>query len=53
VHPTFKATCFARGLLQDDAEWDQCLSEVAGVQLPKSLRQFFFQPVDLQQRHQS
>jgi hypothetical protein len=22
VHPTFKATCLAHGLLQDDAEWD-------------------------------
>jgi hypothetical protein len=41
VHPTFKAACLARGLLQDDAEWDQCLSEVTGVQLPRSLRQFF------------
>ncbi len=41
VHPTFKATCLARGLLQDDAKWDQCLSEVAGVQLPRSLRQLF------------
>jgi hypothetical protein len=41
VHPTFKATCLARGLLQDDAEWDQCLSETAGVQLPRSLRQLF------------
>jgi hypothetical protein len=41
VHPTFKATCLARGLLQDDAEWDQCLSEAAGVQLPRSLQQLF------------
>jgi hypothetical protein len=41
VHLTFKAACLARGLLQDDAEWDQCLSEAAGVQLPKSLRQLF------------
>ncbi len=39
VHPTFKAACLARGLLQDDAEWDQCLSEVVGVQLPRSLWQ--------------
>jgi hypothetical protein len=38
VHPTFKVACLARGLLQDDGEWDQCLSEVAGVQLPRSLR---------------
>ncbi len=41
VHPTFKAACLARGLLQDDVEWDQCLSEIAGVQLPRSLQQLF------------
>ncbi len=41
VHPTFKATCLARGLLQDDVEWDQCLSEVAGMQLPRSLPKLF------------
>jgi hypothetical protein len=41
VHPTFKASCLARGLLQDDAEWDQCLLEAVGVQLPRSLRQLF------------
>ncbi len=41
VHPTFKAVYLARGLLQDDAEWDQCLSKVVGVQLPRSLRQLF------------
>jgi hypothetical protein len=41
VHPIFKAACLARGLLQDDAEWDQCLSETIGVQLPKSLWQLF------------
>jgi len=41
VHPTFKAACLAHGLLQDDAEWDQCLSEAVGVQLSRSLRQLF------------
>jgi len=41
VHPTFKATCLAGGLLQDDAKWDQCLSEAVGMQLPRSLRQLF------------
>jgi hypothetical protein len=41
VHPTFKVACLARGLLQDDTEWEQCLSEAAGVQLPRSLRQLF------------
>ncbi len=41
VHLTFKAAYLARGLLQDDAKWDQCLSEVASVQLPRGLRQLF------------
>ncbi|KAH8942819.1 hypothetical protein BDL97_13G015800 [Sphagnum fallax] len=41
VHPTFKVACLARGLLQDDAEWDQCLLKAVGVQLPRSLRQLF------------
>jgi len=41
MHPTFKVVCLARGLLQDDVEWDQCLSEAAGMQLPRSLRQLF------------
>jgi hypothetical protein len=41
VHPTFKAVCLAHGLLQDDVEWDQCLSEATGMQLPISLRQLF------------
>ncbi len=38
MHPTFKVACLARGLFQDEAEWDQCLSEAVGVQLPRSLR---------------
>ncbi|KAH8964332.1 hypothetical protein BDL97_04G060700 [Sphagnum fallax] len=41
VHPTFKVAYLARGLLQDDAKWDQCLSETIGVQLPRSLQQLF------------
>jgi len=41
VHPTFKGACLARGLLQDDVKWDQCLLEAASVQLPRSLRQLF------------
>jgi hypothetical protein len=39
VHPTFKAACLTRGLLQNDAKWDQCLSKAVGVQLPKNLRE--------------
>jgi len=41
VHLTFKVAYLARGLLQDDVEWDQCLSEATGIQLPRSLRQLF------------
>jgi hypothetical protein len=41
VHLTFKVACLARGLLQDDAEWDHCLSEAIDVQLPRSLWQLF------------
>jgi hypothetical protein len=41
MHPTFKAACLTRGLLQDDTEWDQCLSEAIGVELPRSLWQLF------------
>jgi len=41
MHPTFKTAYLAHGLLQDDAKWDQCLSGVVSVQLPRSLRQLF------------
>jgi hypothetical protein len=41
MQPTFKAAYLAHGLLQNDGEWDQCLSEAAGVQLPPRLRQLF------------
>ena len=27
--PTFHAACLARGLLEDDSEWRQCLQETA------------------------
>lgn len=33
VHPTFKAACIARGLLEDDNEWHVCLSEAAQVRV--------------------
>jgi len=41
VHPTFQAACLARGLLQDDNEWQQCLEEAAVMQTGHQLRQLF------------
>lgn len=38
---TFKAACVARGLLEDDGEWRQCLSEAAIMQSGKQLRDLF------------
>jgi hypothetical protein len=41
VHPTFKQACVALGLLQDDQEWIQCLTEASQMQLGSSLRSLF------------
>ena len=41
VHPTYKAACIARGLLQDDTEWENCLQEAAVIALPKQIRRLF------------
>ena len=41
VHDTFKQTCVALGLLQDDQEWIQCLTEASQMQLGSSLRSLF------------
>ena len=41
IHPTFKAACLARGLLEDDAEWIQCLREAADMQTGSQLRSLF------------
>ena len=40
-HPTFKAACRARGLLEDDGEWHQCLQEAAVMQTGHQLCSLF------------
>ena len=41
VHPTFHAACLARGLLENDQEWRQCLEEASLTHLGDSLRRLF------------
>nr|PNR35485.1 hypothetical protein PHYPA_023385 [Physcomitrium patens] len=41
VYPTYKAACIARGLLQDDSEWKNCLQEATVIALPKQVRRLF------------
>ena len=38
---TFKAACIARGLLQDDSEWAECMRDAAVSQHPSALRALF------------
>ena len=40
-YPTFHAACVARGLLEDDGEWNQCLAEASLVQTGTRLRHLF------------
>jgi hypothetical protein len=40
-YSTFREACLARGLLEDDGEWDQCLAEAAHMQTGSSLRRLF------------
>ena len=40
-HPTFYAACIARGLLENDGEWSQCLAEASMMQTGGRLRHLF------------
>jgi len=39
--PTFRDACIARGLLEDDGEWRQCLLEASSMQTGAQLRNLF------------
>lgn len=41
VFETYQEACVARGLLDDDKEWDICLTEAEVMQMPIQLRQLF------------
>ena len=41
VHPTFKAACLARGLLDDVGAWDRCLRDAGLYRSPVKLRAMF------------
>ena len=41
LHPTFRDTCIAHGLLEDDGEWVTCLQDASQMQTGTSLRQLF------------
>lgn len=41
VSETYKEACIKRGLLADDSEWMNCLSEAASVKMPSSMRFLF------------
>ncbi|XP_028114888.1 uncharacterized protein LOC114312792 [Camellia sinensis] len=41
LHETFKSACVARGLLEDDEEWIQCLKEAAVMKAGYQLRRLF------------
>ena len=40
-HPSFREACIARGLLDDDHEWHQCLDEARHMQVGSQLRHLF------------
>ncbi|XP_028116876.1 uncharacterized protein LOC114314600 [Camellia sinensis] len=42
LHETFKSVCVARGLLEDDKEWIQCLKAAAVMKTGYQLRRLFY-----------
>jgi hypothetical protein len=40
-YATFREVCLARGLLEDDGEWSQCLEEASHMQTGSQLRMLF------------
>jgi hypothetical protein len=40
-HGSFREACIARGLLDDDREWCQCLNEAKDMQMGEQLRRLF------------
>ena len=41
IHETFKDTAIAFGLLENDEEWDECLSKAAVSFMPRQLWSLF------------
>jgi len=41
LYPTFQQACLALGLLEDDGEWNCCLSDAAGIQTGHQLHYLF------------
>jgi hypothetical protein len=41
LYPTYKAACLARGLLEDDGEWNQALEEAGLMHTGSQLRSLF------------
>ena len=41
LHRSFKLACFARGLIEDDSEWDHALQEAALSKSARQMRQLF------------
>ena len=41
VYPLFQEACIARGLMDDDGEWDRALAEGVALLMPRQCRQLF------------